>query len=180
MPDLRDFLPPPPWKGPPVPRGFISGGRARKLAEESIFILSQRHGVRTPKLVFRPMEYTEARFRAPASIWVDNTFEKIVDIAQSVKWDEFLKTVIAHEFKHYLQYLELGYSLSKVPEKEYIKYEQEAEAFGLEFSGISFVEMSKMIAVANGVGALCWVHGVPIEKAIRIAEAEVEEGAKEI
>ena len=27
MPDLKDFLPQPPWEGPPIPKGLSKGGK---------------------------------------------------------------------------------------------------------------------------------------------------------
>ncbi len=147
--------------------------RARQIAVNTIITLSQRYATPEPNLIFKPIE-VEAKFEEPSTILINDTFEEIVNTARAPKWDKFLRTVVAHEFKHYLQYRELGIPLSEIPEKEYEKYEWEAEMFGLEWGRISsFEEMSKMIAIANGAGAL-YLGGMPMEEAIRVATDEAE------
>ena len=173
MPDPRDILPQPPWEGPPVPKFVMkTNGRARRIIEDTLFSLSQQYGVEKPKIVFQPMEYAEARFRAPRTIRIEETWEKLIDTAKALEWDKFLRTVVAHEFKHYLQYLELGRPLTTIPSKEYEKYEREAERFGTEFGGMSYREMSYMIALANGISSKYLVEEMPMERAIQAAEAE--------
>jgi len=174
----RDFLPQPPWQGPPIPRGLgikWSGdnpGRAREIAMNTIATLSQKYATPEPLIIFMPMEETEAHFREPSTIQISDTFGEIVDTAKEDEWDKFLRAVIAHEFKHYLQFRESGRPFETIPEKEYEPLEREAGKFGFEFGGISLTEFAKKRAMASSIGVLYFVEEMPMEKAIRVAKEE--------
>lgn len=193
MPNPRDILPLPPWEGPPIPKWLTignpskvsrltekSGGRAQRIVMETVAVLSQRYNVPEPKIVFRPMEYTEARFRPPRTLNIEETFAKIVDTAGLESWDRFLKVVVAHEFKHYLQYRELGRPLTSLSEKEYQECEDDAWEFSFVFAGLpitlqAYHEFQKMRTLASEISVLHIVDGMPLEEAIPLATKTIEE-----
>lgn len=155
-------------------------GRARQIVMETIAILSQKYNVPEPRVVFRPMEYEGARFRPPKTLNIEETFAQIVDTAKTENWDRFLKVVVAHEFKHYLQYLELGRPLTSIPESEYRNLESDAWEFSFAFVGVpltagqteawaEFQQIEKMRALASEIMILYIVDERPLEEAISIA-----------
>lgn len=142
--------------------------RARRLAQEVVVELSKRYSVPEPRVVFQPIE-REAEFQAPSTIAILPEVELIVNAAQADEWDRFLRTIVSHEFMHYIQYRKFG-PLEKIPPEEYAKMEREAEDLGLKYSGMTWEDFQTMLMVYHTITK--YIYKVPIEEAIEKGRSE--------
>ena len=75
MPDIRDFLPPPPWEGPPIPRGLFNKGGNPELPEVVVTeiegnVTAHISGVRATAELSRLSQSEAASFGLEPNNWL--------------------------------------------------------------------------------------------------------------
>lgn len=74
MPDIKDFLPPPPWEGPPVPRGLANRGYFQHNPPTTIDVNGKTYGIH---MTFQRKDEAEEEARG-----IRDNFRK----AKVIKW----------------------------------------------------------------------------------------------